>query len=59
MVALITLIIFVPPLLLPMYFGNINLIPPAIAQSSKEDVNSLYSKALEAIEQDMYEDAIV
>lgn len=58
MVALISSIMVASALLLPMYFGNLNLMPPAFAQNSKGDVNSYYSLAVEAIERGMYQEAV-
>ena len=56
----VTLVIIIWSILLSVYSGNTTLMFSAHAQVSfEQDLNSLYSKALEAIEQDKYQEAIV
>ncbi len=54
-----TLIVIISwSLLLPIYFGNTNLVTSVAAQSLEEDISSLLSRGHEALQQGMYDQAI-
>ncbi len=54
-----TLIVIISwSLLLPIYFGNVNLVTPVAAQSLEENIFSLFSRGNEALQQGMYDQAI-
>jgi tetratricopeptide (TPR) repeat protein len=57
-IRLFLIVIIAWSILLSVYSTNGTIMPAVNAQSSGEDVDSLYSKALDAMDQDRYEEAI-
>ena len=57
-IKLFLIVIIAWSILLSVYSTNGTIMPAVNAQSSGEDVDSLYSKALDTMDQDRYEEAI-